>query len=354
MGGVDQAIADAIISYHIDLRRFEAGTLANVLDILTRMQRELVVVLANADALTDYTKARKAELLRQVTATLNDFYTKAQGELVLSTNGLAQAQAQHIVSVLDSTVAMSTSASLPSEAVMARLAANALIEGGPIAEWWQRLTIDTAFKATNAIRQGIAQGETNAQIIARIVGKRGEPGIMEIARRNAAAVVQTATQTIANDSHLKTLESNADVVTRLEWFSAMDGHVCPRCIAMAGKVWTNSADGTHDPVGHSVPFQNPPIHWNDRCMLLPITRTFKEMGVDLPEIPKSTRASSFGQIDVRTTFDEFLKRRTTEQQDEQLGVGRAQMWRDGKITLAQLIDGKGRELTLSELRAKYH
>ena len=39
--------------------------------------------------------------------------------------------------------------------------------------------------------------------------------------------------------------------------------------------------------------------------------------------------------------------------DEQLGAGRAQLWREGKITLKDLLDGKGRELTLDELRDKY-
>ena len=346
MGGLDQALIDAIIEYQIDLRRVEAGTVKSVLNILTRMQNELVVTLSSQTPLTEFNKARKADLLRQVTAVLNKYYLTAQGELALSTDGLAQAQAEHTVRTLNTTLAISTGASLPSEAVVTRLGDNRRIEGGPLASWWQRLATDTSFKLSNAIRQGIVQGETNAQIIARVVGKAGQPGIMEIAKRNAAAVVQTATQAIANDARLKTFESNADVVLQLEWFSALDSHVCPRCMALSGKKWLNSRDGTHAPVGHSVPFQSPPIHFNDRCVMLPITKLSAFM-------PKGTRASEGGQVPSSTTFDDWLSRRTPAQQDEQLGVGRAQMWRDKKITLAQLIDGKGRELTLSQLQAKY-
>jgi hypothetical protein len=33
-----------------------------------------------------------------------------------------------------------------------------------------------------------------------------------------------------------------------------------------------------------------------------------------------------------------------------LGKGRAQLWRDGKLSLSQLLDGTGRELSLKELK----
>jgi hypothetical protein len=36
-----------------------------------------------------------------------------------------------------------------------------------------------------------------------------------------------------------------------------------------------------------------------------------------------------------------------------LGKGRAQLWRDGKITLQDLLNAQGVPLTLRELREKY-
>ncbi len=350
---LDQALMDEIIQFQLDLRRFEAGTRQNVLSILKRMQNELVVALSHGEQMTTWTKARKAELLRQVNAVINQSYATAQGELALSSESVASLQVKHMADVLAATAVVDVGVVMPTQAVLARLADSVLIEGGPIADWWQKLAIETSFKVNNAIRQGIVQNETNAQIIARIVGKHGEPGIMEITRKNAAALVQTATQTVANDARLKTFEANADVVTRLTWFSAMDGHVCPRCIALSGKTWTNNADGTHAPLGHGVPFQNPPIHWNDRCVMLPGTKTFREMGINIDEAPMGQRASSKGPIAANTTFDDYLSRQSVAAQDAQLGKGRAQLFRDRKITLGQLIDGKGNELSLADLQAKY-
>jgi hypothetical protein len=95
------------------------------------------------------------------------------------------------------------------------------------------------------------------------------------------------------------------------------------------------------------------ITHNCRSVIVPRTLTFEELGIDSPEIPAGTRASSFGQVDANITFDQYLSRLPKTTQDDMLGVGRAELWRDGKISLSQLLDGRGRELTLKQLEEKY-
>lgn len=129
-------------------------------------------------------------------------------------------------------------------------------------------------------------------------------------------------------------------------------HNCTQCMALSGREWKNDKGNT--PIGHSVPFQLPPIHFNDRCVLLPVTKTFKQLGLDLPKLPPGERASSLGPISADTTFDEYLQRVSKTQQDEMLGKGRADLFREGKISLNQLLDGQGRELSLKELQQKYN
>jgi len=80
---------------------------------------------------------------------------------------------------------------------------------------------------------------------------------------------------------------------------------------------------------------------------------FKELGITLSKPQGLTRASAEGKIDRATTFDAFLSRRSAAEQDAQLGAGRAQLWRDGKITLRQLVDNAGNPLTIEQLRSKY-
>lgn len=352
MGGADVALWEAITSFQLDLNRLEAGVRKNVVDILTRMQRELVAALSDGQ-LSDYTQAKKQALLRQVTEILNRYYTTAQGELALSTDGLAQIQAAQLTKALSATVAVDTGAAMPSAALLSRLADRALILGGTIADWWGKLSYDANFKLRNAIQQGMAQGENNQQIIARVIGKKGQPGIMEMSRRNAAAVVQTAVHTIASDARLKTLEMNADVAPKLVWRSTLDGLTCPVCIALNGLEWTNSQDGVHEPIGHKMPFENPPKHVNCRCGVFPMTTLLERLAKAGIKVPAATRASDMGPVPTSTTFDDFLRMKTKAQQDEQLGKGRADLWRRGVITLQQLMNQDGNAMTLAELRTKY-
>lgn len=340
MGGLDLELLDSIISFQLDLNRLDAGVRQQVIEILVRMQRELVAKLANED-LTVYGKQRTAALLKDCDEILYRHYTIAQGALDLTLQGVGGITAAHTAQSLS--VAVTLSANLPTETFIKTLVSNALIQGSPTAGWWSRQSLDTSFKFANEVRQGLAQAETNSQIIARIVGKSGNPGIMDISKRNAAALVQSSVQAVANAARLETFRKNSDVITALQQLSTLDSHTSLTCISYSGMKWT--VDGK--PLDGALPFNGgPPRHWNCRSVLVPITKLSAFM-------PKGTRASEGGQIDSQTTFTQWLDRRTPEQQNSQLGVGRAQLYRDGKITLNQLIDGNGRELSLAELQRKY-
>lgn len=81
-------------------------------------------------------------------------------------------------------------------------------------------------------------------------------------------------------------------------------------------------------------------------------------GIETPETPskvryrgkKDSNAFKAGQIKY-TQYDEWLKRQPAWFQDSALGKGKAEIFRQGKLSLAQFVDLAGRPLTLAELRA---
>jgi hypothetical protein len=156
---------------------------------------------------------------------------------------------------------------------------------------------------------------------------------------------------VAADARLATYRANSDIIKGVRQISVMDGHATPTCVAYSGGEW----DLNGNPInGTTLPFNGgPPRHWGCRSVLTSITKTFKELGIKgLPELPDTgERASDLGPIDRKTTMDQFLKMHDTEWQDEMLGKGKAKLWRDGKITLQQLVSGEGRELSLAQLKA---
>ena len=98
---------------------------------------------------------------------------------------------------------------------------------------------------------------------------------------------------------------------------------------------------------------------NEAGISIEVVRRFPEAGVPTLGVclGHQSLAQAFGGRVVRatpvhgkTTFDQFFARLDPAQQDRQFGKARAQMFRDGKITVKNLVSGSGRELTLEELR----
>ena len=241
-------------------------------------------------------------------------------------------------------------ASLPTEAALKALVNGSLIEGAPTSAWWAKQSQDLQFKFASQVRQGIAQNETLQQIIRRVAGskKLGIPGIMDVSRRNASALVHSSIMQVANDARMATFKANDDIVKGVRFLATLDSHTSLQCIANSGAEWT--LDG--EPMsGTTQPFNPPPLHFNCRSMLVPVTLSYRELGIDVDE-PKGTRASDLGQIPADTSFDDFLKRHDAAYVDDLLGPGRADLWRKGTITLSDLLGQTGRPLTLAQLKGK--
>ena len=239
--------------------------------------------------------------------------------------------------------------------------------------WWLRQQQDTQFKLANQIRIGAAQGETNAQIIKRIVGQEavvsppaaptakapapapviqpGIPGIVPLAKKNAAAIVQTSLATVAAAARRATFELNRDVTDGFMQVSTLDSHTSHLCIAYSGASW----DWEYNPIdGNALPWDGGvPRHWNCRSSEIAIMKSLRDMGIDMEEPEPTQRASAAGPISVKTTFDEFLKLMGTEFQNETLGKGRAELFRAGKLNSRDLVDVSGRPLKLEQLKAMY-
>lgn len=344
---IEQQIADDLLTHTLDLFRLEASLRNSALSLLQKMQKDLRVKLSTAD-LTAFNREATQRLLVETSAVIEDYYQRIKETSDEALNALPQIEAQAIRASL---AGVGYGAALAPPIHFATAMTDIMIQGAPSAEWWSRQKSDTQFRFSNVLRQGIVQGKTNQQIIAEILGRGPVRGVLEVSRRNAAALVQTSIQTVANVARLEAFAQNADIVKGVKQISTLDSHTTDICIAYSGMAWNLEGKPIQ---GNKLAFNNgPPRHWNCRSILIPITKTFKELGIDTPELKKSTRASTDGQIDAGTTFDSFLKRKGEAFQNEILGPGRAKLWRDKKITLQQLLDLQGNPLSLSELQAKY-
>lgn len=357
----NEDIAQAATVHAVDLRRFDAKTRKDVLVLLEQLEKALIDSLrlsgiegeGQVQTLTPFQRQRAERLLASVTETIRTAYRGIDFSMSDQLAGLSESEGIWVKTILDRGLGIDTLTTIPGPNFLRAIASDVLIQGAPSSEWWARQAGDLVEKFGDEVRQGMIAGDTNSKIVQRIRGTRAagyKDGIMEATRRNAEALVRSSVQSVANAAHLATARENSDVVKGVEQISTLDGRTTVICISYSEKTW--DLDGK--PIGHKLPFNGgPPRHWNCRSILVPLLKSFLELGVNRDEIPTSTRASLDGQVPADMTFQTFLDGKSKAFQDDLLGVGRADLWRDGKITLTGLLDQKGRPLTLEQLRERH-
>lgn len=347
---VNRRVLNSVLRAQVDVYRFEATVQRRVLRLLGGMHSELLGMLASQD-LTRLGRRRVDKLIGEAVDSIESYYADIREVSDRALAAAAEAQAKAIKKALDRSYAVADiSAALPPATFLEGIA-SATIMGAPAEEWWARQARDTSFRFSTAVRQGLVAGDTTEQIVARVAGRAGYPGIMDTSRANARSLVHTAIGQASADARHETYRRNGDIVEGIRQVSTLDSHTTEVCMAYDGAEF--DLDG--NPInGTTLPYENGvPRHWACRSVEVPITKTFKELGIDLPEPGAGERASSDGPVPGKWTFDDFLGSLTKDEQDEALGPGRAELWRDGTITLQQLLDQRGNALTLGELRERY-
>jgi hypothetical protein len=359
MTSANDEILDLVTTRALDLQRLSAGQARDAARFLNELQGDIVAQLARIDptGIGSITRraARLEKLLKQVRETITAAYRSEGQRLAGELREIADMEAQFAVSSINKGSGVQIITTELTRGQLTAITGDLLIQGAPVSDWLSRQAGDTLNQFQRNMRMGIAQGETNAQLIRRIRGGRqggaAVQGFMDISRNHAESLVRSATQAVSQASRQAIYNANDDIISAEQWVSTIDLRTTILCSSRDGLTYTV---GSHEPIGHSLPWGGGPgnLHFGCRSTSTPVLKSFRELGLDIDEVPPSTRASLDGQIPQDTTFEGWLSRRTVAQQNENLGVGRAKLWRDGDISFRDLMDANGRELTLEQLRAR--
>lgn len=355
MRSVNERIADEIRRHTISLARYSEHERQSIFRMLNRLFGQLRNDLQDSDITTGRTRyqRRRLELLfKQVRSTIATSYDGIGKRTEAGLKSLAELEGEWAVSMLNKSLGVKFLTMTPATAEqLAAIASDVLIEGAPSSEWWSRQSEKLLNNFKDQIRQGWTRGETLDQLMKRLTGGLDEDGnpyfdLRKGTRRGAEATILTSVQAVANDARMRVYRDNPDVIKGIQWVSTLDLRTTPQCIARDHLTW--SLDGV--PQGHSIPFDPPPIHWRCRSTAAPITKSFREMGIPLDEFPETTRASMDGQVPEGKTFEQWISEQPEGVAEKVFGKGRAELWRHGKITVRDMVDQRGRPLTLEELR----
>ena len=342
------ALNDALTRNAVFVERLKAGEIRKFDPYLAEIDRNIRDLLTRDDV-PALSRSRLEELLTAIANMMHGVQERYTDQLRIDLQTFAVYQSEFAYRALNDATPADVAVAMPTaEAVATAVLSQPLhvhgTNGGKLLESfiadWSQVERDAV---TGAIRLGMAQGQTTAQIIRRIRGSRAlnyADGLLDVTRRHAAAIVQTAIQHAGDAGRQVTYFDNGDIVKEEQWVSTLDSHTTQLC---------RSLDGLQFPVGEGI---RPPAHINCRSIRVPVLSSAFEA-----EFANAgfTRASSVGQVDAKLTYYEWLKSQPALFQDQAIGPVRAKLFRDGGLsveTFAELNLGRNFEpLTLDEMRA---
>ena len=335
MQNISDQLADLAIARSLVLIRIQNGLSNDVAILYNEMIDDISTTILKSGKISNH-----------LTKTIKDIKAQLQvPDINDNLKDIAQAEVNYTQKAYNSVIGIDLFKNIPPEGAMSAILNTSLIEGATIHSWLKDLEASQAFDVERAVRLGMTLGETNAQLANRL------KSTMELSMRNAQTIVRTATATVANKARMEFMEANNEVIKGWEWNSTLDGRVRKEHADRDGATWNLDKEGINAK-GKKYPFRYTPYGWNCRCQLNPILKSWKELGIDEEEVPVGTRSSLDGYVSQDMTFDKWLKTKSSEFQKEYLGAGRYELYSKGKIMLSDLINQKGRYLSIKELKEK--
>ena len=336
--GYNQKLADALRRRQLKLLRHQVSVQAEFNRFLALLDNAIIaqiVSISPGEPARDlYRQRRVDKLIEAVAASISDTYSDMQRFTRKELQGLADVEALFLINKVNDLFGSDAARLALSSSEALALVDDTLIHGAVLKTWWRNQAITVQDRFAQEMRIGMIAGESDADLVRRVRGTKEmgfKDGLMEVSRRMGKILVRASSSSIVGATRKKAVLDNPDVFDGIQQISVLDGRTSHTCIAYAGKVW--SVPG-YKPVGHSLPYNGGvPRHPNCRSTEIPVIR----------EALGGAPAEDVG-------FDSFLKTLAPTEVDALLGSGRADLYRSGKITLADLVDQQGRPLTLEQLR----
>lgn len=359
MVSVNTLLQDEVLRHQVDLQRYEAGVVARMLAVLDRSEKRIVAELAALLADIDpsaFRVARLESLLSSVRELSKAAYDQIGKEISdeLKEFSAHELSYQHMVLVEHLPAVVHVAAVSANQVYAAALSRP--FQGVLLKEVWKDLDAQAMKRVRQAVAQGITEGRTTDQIIREIRGTQAnkfKDGILQKSRRDVEAVVRAAIAHTAGVAQDNTMKANSDLIKAVQWSSTLDTRTSSPC-RLRDRLLYTPVD--HKPINHKIPWLGGPgrIHWRCRSSQTPILKSYKELGIDIPEIEVGgkTRASMDGQVGADVSYSQWLNKQSAARQDEVLGPVRGRLLREGKLPIDEMYSIRGKPLTLDELREK--
>ena len=332
------------VEHQYRLEGYTEEALKSILPALDQAQRELL----NQIELRDFRlpPGREDAVLEE----LNDLTLGIQNKLTGDIKEAAYIAGEYSGTAYNSILSFNGAVSGFNTVALSADQLKAFVDGpvdGKILSEWISNTFESGIpgQVKKDLLSGVLKGSSTKDIVNSI----------SVGMNNTRADIITLTRTWIADSNNRAAqavyEGNADIIDYEEWNATLEvafngSGTCLRCAGWDGKRWPMGSDHIR-----------PPLHMRCRCYLLPVTKSYRELGLDIDEMktmarPYTVRDGKFN-IDVggkrqiidvgqfQGEFKDFLGTRSVKYQKDLLGPNRYRLLQEGKIKWNDIVDGHG-------------
>ncbi|WP_312467286.1 hypothetical protein [Pseudescherichia sp.] len=359
MATVNDRLRDEAIAHTLWISRYSTGVANRMVRLLNDSDAELTArLLVAMDSLptSQFTVSRLESLLGSVRDLNQQAIAGMQTSLADELLQLAGHEAGYQLSLFDVLLPQQVKERYPLQSITPEQLYAATMaqpfQGRLLSEWAENLDADRMTRITNTVRRGYLLGDTTEVIARQVRGhaNRGfQDGALQVSRANAASITKTAVNHLAATARTSFADANGDILRGKQWLSTLDNKTTHTCIIRDRLRYTLD----NKPIGHKIPYLQGPgrIHFCCRSTETLITKSWRELGIDIDEMDNGTRASMDGQVPEDTTYLDWLARQSPQRQDEVLGPERGRMYRAGELELGEMFTDKGEWISLAQLKA---
>lgn len=297
---ISDQFLDEVVGHKVDLLGYSENVRQKVMSLLDDLSTELERNVTKSDVagvIPSRRIQRQEALIKQSRGTIATAY-RGIGETVDDQLlNMAEMESNWAPRMMNDVLKGSVASVAVAKQELETLVSDHMIKGSPLSEWWAGQDQKTQQRFAQQVRMGVAGGETNDQIVSRIVGKKTgmkvpvtdpvtgktslindyKGGVMDLTRTEATTLVRTSVQTVSNAVLEQTYADNQDVLKGRQWIATLDPRTCVECAGWDGAAW----DFDDEPLPSSKvqkPFPGPPpLHPNCRCTIIPITKSWNEL-----------------------------------------------------------------------------
>jgi len=369
-------VTSKTVKNQVNIQRWGEGLRKNVYGLLVETQDEILREVASgltptARPLTEWKRARMVALRKQIDNILDTQYGKIKTLSSSQLTTLAATTAVGEAKMINGLLGAELFEVTLTEPMLRNLVNHTMIDGAVIGKWWdgQKDNFSKRFErqlndAAQAIQIGTIKGEAVGEIVRRIRGTATVPGIMNVSRREATALVRTSTMQVANASRFEMYEANKDLINGYQVSATLDLRTTLMCQGYDGETfYYDPTSGTYINEQGLSWLGPPPFHWNCRTTLIPLLKSFADLAGPRSKLTRKQIEGMEKKLDsgMRATmhgpakkvpYSEWLKKQSASDAIEALGVGRYKLWKEYGLSSADLLHQNGRAITTAQLRRK--